>query len=160
MPVVARSLVNYPQTISGQTIPANGQRTYGGSTAALVSAQTSGFVKLSSYADASDVSQYNPEGAGGKRQDAAPTTGQTVDMDDDAENLVLTPAGTIAALTVNMPVNPYDGQRVTLASSQTVTALTMAAAGKALNAGLTTIGAALFGSWRYRAANTMWYRIG
>lgn len=155
MPVVARSLVNYQQTISGQTIPPHGQRTYGGPTSALTAAETAGTVKLATTPDASNV-----ESAVGKAQVIVPLTGETHTMDDDAEVLHIMPAGTIAALTVNLPVNPYDGQKITLCASQTVTALTLAAAGKTLNGTITTIGAALFGSWKYRATGTTWFRIG
>ena len=161
MPVVAVSLVNYAQTISGQTIPANGRRVYAGPTSALTTAQTNGTVKLTEYADPSSAANpYTAEGRSGKAQVHVTANGNTVDAEDDAEALLLTPAGTIAGATVNMPVNPYDGQEFSLASSQTVTTLTMAATGKTLNGALTTIGAGSFGRWRYRAANTMWYRVG
>jgi hypothetical protein len=160
MPVVARSLVGYPQTISGQTIGAYAMRTYGSASAALTAAEAAGTIKLSTYVDQSAPGQYVPEGISGKAQVSVPLTGNTVTIDDDVENLLIDPAGTIAALTVNMPLAPYDGQEVTLGASQTVTALTMSGNGKTLNGGLTTIGAALFGTWRYKAANTTWYRIG
>jgi hypothetical protein len=159
MPVVARSLVNYSQTISGQTIPPHGQRTYGSPSSALTAAQTAGTVKLSEYADPA-ANIVMGEGVSGRLQAIVPLTGETHTMDDDAEVLAIMPAGTIATLTVNLPVNPYDGQEITLTASQTVTALTLAAAGKTLNGTITTIGAALFGSWRYRATGTTWFRIG
>jgi hypothetical protein len=161
MPVIARSLVNYSQTISGQTIPPHGQRTYGGPSSALTTAQTNGTVKLVTIDDASAPGpDAEDEGISGKAVAVVPLTGDTVTIDDDVETLIIAPAGTIATLTVNMPVTPYDGQEVNLCAGATVTTLTMAAAGKTLNGALTTIGAALFGRWRYRLANTTWYRVG
>lgn len=160
MPVVARSLVNYPQTISGQTIPPHGQRTYGGPTSALTTAQTNGLVKLASYDDPSGPN--TPAGAAqvGSVYYNAPLTGETYDCPDDAEQVLIKPAGTIAAHTFNMPVNPYDGQLLRVAMTQTITALTMAATGKTLNGGLTAGAANGFAAWRYRAADTTWYRVG
>lgn len=155
MPVVARSLVNYSQTISGQTIPAFGTRTYGGSTSALTTAQTNGTVKLATTPDASDV-----ESRRGTVLYDAPLTGVTRDLEDDVETYICKPAGTIAAHTINMPVNPYDGQELTFTTTQIITSLTMAAAGKTLQAGLAAGTANGFAKWRYRAADTTWYRVG
>lgn len=77
------------------------------------------------YATATDLSTT--------MQTAAPTTGATVvctDTDDNA-HLVLTPAGTIATLTVTLPTNANSdvGQRVTISSTQEVTALTVSGSG-------------------------------
>lgn len=160
MPVVAVSLVNYAQTISGQTIPAHGRRVYAGPTSALTTAQTNGTVKLTEYADPSSASNpYTAEGAAGKEQYIVPLATETHTINDDVEQLILKPAGTLATLTVNMPANPYDGQRVGIASTQAVTTLTMSGNGKTLNNGLAALTAGGFGSWRYRAADTSWYRV-
>jgi hypothetical protein len=59
-----------------------------------------------------------------------------------------------------MPANPYDGQKVTIACTQIVTTLTQTAAGKTIQAVLTAFTANGFGTWRYRTADTTWYRVG
>jgi hypothetical protein len=156
MPVLARSLVNYPQTISGQTIPAMGQRTYGALTSALTTAVNNGTIKAQEYVDPQAASIY----AGQKVQYATPLTGETHTVDDDADVVVMQPAGTIAALTLNMPASPFDGQEVAFASTQVITALTMSGNGKTLLGALTAGSANGFAKWRYRAATTTWYRVG
>lgn len=156
MPVVVRSLVNYPQTISGQTIPPNGQRTYGASTSALVTAQSNGLVKLSTYDDPQKQTVQREQ----KMTYALHLTAETEDLGDDVDVYVCDAAGTIAAHTVNMPANPFDGMEVTIATTQVVTALTVAATGKTIKAPLTAGTANGFAKWRYREANTTWYRVG
>jgi hypothetical protein len=55
----------------------------------------------------------------------APLTGATVNM--QTAKLALVPAGTIATLTVNLPLNPPDGALAEISSTQVVTAITVAA---------------------------------
>jgi hypothetical protein len=148
-------LVNYSQTISGQTIGPLGQRTYGGLTSALTSAQTNGTVKLASYADPSDV-----EPVRGATYWDDPLTGETYALPDDAEAYIIKPAGTIAAHNFNLPANPYDGMEFTFASTQIVTTLTITAPGTTVQATLAAATANGFATWRYRAADTTWYRVG
>lgn len=68
---------------------------------------------------------------GGKLSVQAPLTGATIAVDAQTRQLIVNPAGTIAALTVNLPAasstTPYDGQRIGLCGTQIVTALTMGA---------------------------------
>ncbi len=52
-------------------------------------------------------------------------TGSTISM--QTATLVLNGAATIAALTVNLPLNPPDGCRAEIISTQIITALTVAA---------------------------------
>lgn len=92
-------------------------------------------------------------------QYAAPLTGATINA-VGAEQLVVNPAGTIAALTVNFPLLPYDGQEWGFVTTQIITALTLAAAGKTISAALTAGTANGFARWKYRATGTNWYRIG
>lgn len=56
---------------------------------------------------------------------AEPLTGATIVVPAGQSALVLNPADTIAALTVTLPPNPYDGQIFRIGSSATVTALTL-----------------------------------
>jgi hypothetical protein len=57
----------------------------------------------------------------------APVSGQTVAMPTQG-NLVLKPAGTLAALTVTLPT-PIDGQTVGISTTQAITALTVTGTG-------------------------------
>lgn len=71
---------------------------------------------------------------------SSPATGTTVSMPQRATELYLTPAATIAALTVKLPPNPLPGTLVSVMSSQTVTALTVQnAAGTAVAGAPTTL---------------------
>lgn len=73
------------------------------------------------------------------QQSASPLTGATVVISETAvdTDLWLTPAGPIAALTVTLP-NGFIGQRVTIASSQPITVLTVGGAASIFNP-LTTL---------------------
>jgi hypothetical protein len=68
----------------------------------------------------------------------SPLTGATVAMAKNSTSLYLTPAGTLAALTVKLPPNPAPGVVVALGSSQTITALTVQTAAGAAVAGAPT----------------------
>ena len=74
----------------------------------------------------------------------------------------LTSNSAIAALTLNMPVNPRDGQMVTVHSVSVVTALTMSGTpgGDTLVGALTALTAGGFGSWTYEKSASIWRRIG
>jgi len=95
-------------------------------------------------------------------QYAAPLTGATVLLRDDQNSvwLILTPAGTIAALTLKLPLvsNCIDRQEILVNSTKVVTALTIDGNGSSV------IGApiALNGFFRLRwyAVMKTWYRVG
>ncbi len=64
---------------------------------------------------------------GGKLTVSAPLTGATITLDAQTRQLIVNPAGTIAALTVNMPAasaTMVDGSRIGICGTQIVTALT------------------------------------
>ena len=90
------------------------------------------------------------------------TTGQTVVLTDTAKNntLYITPAGTLAALTVTLPTNGNSniGQTVTIFSTQIITSLTISGAGATVQGNVTTLAANAFVSFRKVAANT-WARV-
>lgn len=87
------------------------------------------------------------------------TNGATVVVADNANTLILEPAGTIAAATVTLPsTNLYDGKVVTLSCSQIVTALTLN--GGTIVSALTAFVAGGVADYTYRAANAKWYRTG
>lgn len=52
-----------------------------------------------------------------------PSTGDTVTIANQAGDIsyIIDPAGTLVALTVNMPSSPVAGQKVTICSSQIIT---------------------------------------
>lgn len=64
---------------------------------------------------------------------ATPTTGQTVTLGDDARNQAanITPAGTLAALTIAFPsnANSINGQQVSIFINQIITTLTLSSSG-------------------------------
>ena len=78
--------------------------------------------------------------------------------DTNVEVLALNPAGVLATGTVSLPVNPTDGQRVLVSSSQTITALTVNATHTVLNAPTTLAVGAGFG-YIYDLATTTWLRL-
>lgn len=79
---------------------------------------------------------------GGGIQLNSPTTGSTVTMTNTFENntLYLEPAGTLATLTVNLPGNSDLNQLATIATTQTIIALTIANA-SVVNGTVTTLAA-------------------
>ncbi len=87
-----------------------------------------------------------------------PTTGFTITIANNITSLNIDPAGTLATGTINLPATPVDGQIIEVATTQTVTALTIAAAGKTLNNAPTTLVAGSGFSYRYRLSSTTWYR--
>jgi len=97
-----------------------------------------------------------------KKQIATPTTGQTVTIanQDDDIRLVVNPAGSLLALTIAMPSAPKDGQMVVICCSQIITTLTMTTAGTILGALTTLASVNLYGSWVYDLGTTTWYRAG
>jgi hypothetical protein len=86
-------------------------------------------------------------------------TGFTYTVPNDAEQIALKPAGTLASGTITMPAAPTDGQVLVISSTQTVTALTHSA-----NTGQTLIGAATTilantsaGRWVFFGPTRTWY---
>jgi hypothetical protein len=95
------------------------------------------------------------------QQFAVPTTGQTVTVAAGDSWLVLTPAGTLAALTVNLPTSRTDGQTVLVNSTQILTSLTVSGAGTTVNGAPTTLAAVNgFFEMRYTATLNAWFRTG
>lgn len=94
-------------------------------------------------------------------QNSAPASGATVQMNDTAidNTLNLSPAATLAALTVNFPTeaNSRIGQIIRIGSTKTITLLTLAGATTIFNAIATLAPGDLF-SFQKTAANT-WQRM-
>ena len=90
-----------------------------------------------------------------------PTSGITITLAPTVKTTVLEPAGTLAALTVKMPLSPVDQQVVHFSTSQILTALTVSPnTGQTMANGLPTSAAAGQGfEFIWNAAQVKWYRI-
>jgi len=97
-------------------------------------------------------------------QYAAPLTGATVLLRDDQNSvwLILTPAGTIAALTLKLPLvsNCIDRQEILVNSTQVVTALTIDGNGSSVIGAPIALTANGFFRLRWDAVMKTWYRVG
>ena len=152
MTVAVRSLVNFAQTIDSVVLNPFALQNRAGSTAALVAAVAAKTIQM-------DV--VDSEVAGVTVQVDTPLTGTTVTVAPGVEMEYVNPAGTIAALTLNMPASPADGQPLTVAFDQVVTALTMAAPASAtIKGALTAATLKGFATWRYNKPDNSWYRVG
>lgn len=90
-----------------------------------------------------------------------PSTGATLTIVQTGSpiiNIVIVPAGTIAALTIPFPATPFDGQIVTISSRQIITAVTQTIG--TVSGGITTLAANGFASFVYCASDTTWQRNG
>lgn len=97
-------------------------------------------------------------------QYAAPLTASTVLLRDDQSSvwLILTPAGTIAACTLKLPLvsNCIDRQEILVNCTQIVTALTIDANGSSVIGAPTALAANGFFRLRWDAVLKTWYRVG
>lgn len=97
-------------------------------------------------------------------QYSSPASGATTQVTDSgaSTHLILTPASTLATLTLKLPLvtNLADKQRVLVTSSQSVTALTVDLNGASGNGIPSTIAAGGFFSLKYDAVMSAWNRIG
>jgi hypothetical protein len=87
-----------------------------------------------------------------------PLTGTTVQYPNATSDVILDPAGTLAALTVAFPTNPADGQNIVVSTSQTITTLTLTATvGTVLNAPATLVAGTAF-EYKYLLTQNKWFR--
>jgi hypothetical protein len=98
-------------------------------------------------------------------QYAAPLTGTTVQVTDDSDSiwLILTPAGTLAALTIKVPTlaNSVDKQEILVNCTQIITSLTVDDNDTTVVGAPTTLAAAnAFFRLRFDEVLSTWYRIG
>jgi hypothetical protein len=111
---------------------------------------------------------------GGKFVLSVNLTGETITVDAQTRQLQLNPAGTLAALTINLPAasttTPYNGQRFGLCSTQVITALTLGAGtGNTFNPAVVTAlavppatGAGTCYEWIYSKTSVtagVWFRV-
>jgi hypothetical protein len=103
---------------------------------------------------------YRPALAGQSEtvQNSAPLTGANVAVSNEASLLAIAPAGPLAALTVTMPAAPSNGRRVTVTTTQAITALTLA--GGSFVGGVTTLAIGGFAAFCYVSALGQWIRCG
>lgn len=97
-------------------------------------------------------------------QYAAPLTGSTLQVTDSQNSvwLVITPAGTLAALTLLLPLasNVLDRTEILVNTTQTLTALTFNANGASIIGAPTTLAANGFFRLRFDIVMKTWYRVG
>ena len=90
---------------------------------------------------------------------ATPLAAGTVVATSATQIVQLTPAGTLATLTIVWPAAPLDGQTFKIFSTQTVTTLTNTlGAGQSLNSALTTLTANTPIEYFYQASTLTWFR--
>lgn len=92
-------------------------------------------------------------------QQFAPSTSGTITPADWCEACSLNPAGTLLALTVNMPKQPRDGQPFALNSTQIITTLTLqvnAATAQTLLAIPTALAIGVGFHWVFNSATNTW----
>lgn len=155
MSVFIRSLVNRSQTIDSVALAAFALQERGNATTAIIAAEAAGTIN------------YWAHGGDAKPQPSweeyVPVTTDVIDLPDYAEDVSILPAGTIAAMTLRMPVSPANGQVVRVAFDQIITTLTHqvgTSSGHTLKGALTAATAKGFGSWKFRKSNLTWYRVG
>ena len=78
-------------------------------------------------------------------------TKQDVQLIHDAASLAVT-------LTITLPANPVDGQRVSFASTLGVTTLTISSA-LTIIGGLSILAAAGFAAYMFEAGQNKWFRV-
>jgi len=95
-----------------------------------------------------------------------PTTSFNIQMLNTDSTVILDPLGTLATGTLFLPVAPLNGQRVSITSTQTISAFTLSPGGAqtvknaptALTP-ITTNGGLIGVEYIYQALNTTWYRL-
>jgi hypothetical protein len=96
-------------------------------------------------------------------QYAAPLTGATLQVTDSQNSiwLILTPAGTLATLTLKMPLSTsvLDKTEVLVNSTQILTALSFDANGGTIVGAPTTLAANGFFTLRFDTVMQTWYRV-
>lgn len=89
-----------------------------------------------------------------------PLTGFTITMGTGVSQLILNPAGTLAAGTVILPLIALDGQIAKISTEQTITALTVSPnTGRTIVGAPTTLTQYTSVSFLYNFANLKWYRV-
>ncbi len=91
----------------------------------------------------------------------SPLSGFSIAIVDTCGALLLNPAGALAAGSITMPAHPKDGQICRIASSQAVSALTLApASGQSLSGGMTAFSTGSFVEYLFVSSANTWFRVG
>jgi len=90
----------------------------------------------------------------------SPVSAATINMQDNVTSLILTPAGTLATLTVKFPNNAWDGQEIAIKSTQIITALTLGVQNGGHTISDTITALSVNGYARYTINQNKWYRTG
>lgn len=96
-------------------------------------------------------------------QNFTPLTGTTVaPVNNKGQTIAarITPAGTLANLTITFPPSPVNGQVFEISCSQIVSSLTCDGGSSTVADPLSSIAAGGFASWRYSSTGTTWFRRG
>lgn len=125
-------------------------------------------VTLTTLADA--VADLLPASSNPETQYSSPVTGASVAVVPVVAGssvwLLVTPLGTLAALTLVLPGDgstggaaAVDGQEAAINCTQTITTLTVSSVGKTVVGAPTTFGVSTPFRMRYNAVNNSWYRV-
>lgn len=89
-----------------------------------------------------------------------PTAGQTIQVSTNVSAIILSPTGLLASLTVTLPPNPINGQRVIIASTAAITLLTVNSPDATVTGGLTSLTLNGYERFIYSANLNSWVRSG
>jgi hypothetical protein len=94
-------------------------------------------------------------------QRASPTVGQTITVTANKDRLIITPAGTLATLTIALPAAStlLDGQTFEIQTSQTLTAITWTCSGSAFIVAPPSMNAAKGALLRWDTTNLAWWAV-
>jgi hypothetical protein len=89
-----------------------------------------------------------------------PATGFSITLGDLKGVTILDPAGTLATGTITLPAKPGNGQLIRVATSQTITSLTVSPnSGQSIKNAPTTLSAGTGFLYIYRSTGTTWFRL-
>jgi hypothetical protein len=92
----------------------------------------------------------------------SPATGFSITLEGtDDTHLIMTPSTTLATGSIVLPISPgtVDKQRVTVTTSQEITALTVSGNGAAVVGGPSTISVGGYFELKYDMQTNSWYRV-
>jgi len=93
----------------------------------------------------------------GGTQDDVPVTGGSIAL--SMRRIILTPAGTLAALTFVLPTTPVDGQELYITSNQNITLITWTIpSGQIMDYGPTTLAKGASIKLFYNASTKTWFQ--
>lgn len=90
-----------------------------------------------------------------------PTEASTVNFANNTKTLLLTPAGVLTAVTVNLPSSPFDGQEIRITTTQTISSITLTpAGGHSVTVSPVSLGSLwLSASYIFVSSTNTWYKL-